>query len=69
MGGEFFTTVPPTGKPARMASFPATLDAFLTRWRDADGSERANYQLFVGGLCALLDLPAPDPATGQPSNA
>ncbi len=45
---------------------PATLDAFLTRWRDADGSERANYQLFVGGLCALLDLPAPDPATGQP---
>jgi len=38
--------------------FPAALDAFLTRWRDADGSERANYQLFVGELCALLDLPA-----------
>jgi hypothetical protein len=46
--------------------FPAVLDAFLTRWRDADGSERANYQLFVGEVCALLELPAPEPATGQP---
>ena len=46
--------------------FPATLDAFLTHWRDAAGSERSNYQLFVGGLCLLLDLPAPQPATGQP---
>ena len=46
--------------------FPTTLDTFLTRWRDADGSERANYQLFVGEVCALLDLPAPEPATGQP---
>ena len=43
-----------------------TLDAFLTRWRDAAGSERANYQLFLGELCALLSLPAPEPATGQP---
>lgn len=42
------------------------IEAFLTCWRDADGSERANYQLFVGALCALLDLPAPEPATGQP---
>ena len=49
-----------------MTLFSATLDAFLARWRDADGSERANYQLFVGELCALLDLPAPKPATGQP---
>ncbi len=43
-----------------------TLDAFLTRWRDAAGSERANYQLFLGELCALLSLPMPEPATGQP---
>lgn len=28
-----------------LAPSPATLDAFLGRWRDADGSERANYQL------------------------
>ena len=44
----------------------APLDAFLSRWHDADGSERANYQLFVGELCALLDMPTPQPATGQP---
>ena len=43
---------------------PAIVEAFLTRWRDAAGSERANYQLFVGGLCSVLDLPAPEPATG-----
>jgi hypothetical protein len=42
---------------------PATaVDAFIARWRDAGGAERANYQLFVGELCALLGLPAPDPA-------
>ncbi|HRZ23254.1 MAG TPA: class I SAM-dependent DNA methyltransferase, partial [Candidatus Contendobacter sp.] len=45
---------------------PTALDAFLTRWRDAAGSERANYQLFVGALCDVLDLPVPEPATGQP---
>ncbi len=49
-----------------MAPFPAILDTFLIRWREAAGSERANYQLFIGDLCALLDLPAPQPATGQP---
>ncbi len=38
------------------------LEAFLTRWRDGGGSERANYQLFLTELCALLDLPSPDPA-------
>ena len=51
---------------AALLPSPALLDAFLTRWRDAAGSERANYQLFVGALCNLLDLPAPEPATGQP---
>jgi hypothetical protein len=44
----------------------ALLDAFLSCWRDAAGSERANYQLFIANLCALLDLPTPQPATGQP---
>jgi hypothetical protein len=41
---------------------PAAIDAFLARWEDASGSERANYQLFLTELCALLDLPQPDPA-------
>jgi hypothetical protein len=38
------------------------LDAFIERWRDAGGSERANYQLFLTELCMVLDLPRPDPA-------
>jgi hypothetical protein len=41
---------------------PAALAAFLTRWQAAGGSERANYQLFVTELCALLGVPLPEPA-------
>ena len=39
------------------------IDDFLARWRNAGGSERANYQLFVADLCALLGVGAPDPAS------
>jgi hypothetical protein len=39
-----------------------TPDQFITRWQNVGGSERANYQLFIADLCALLDLPKPDPA-------
>lgn len=35
---------------------------FIGRWCDADGGERANYQLFLTELCQLLALPQPDPA-------
>ena len=31
---------------------------FLTRWQHADGSELANYQLFVADLCRLLGVEA-----------
>ncbi len=37
-------------------------EAFLSRWKSADGSELANYQLFVTDLCQLLGVPSPDPA-------
>ena len=40
----------------------ASVEAFISRWEAATGSERANYQLFLTELCALLDLPQPDPA-------
>jgi hypothetical protein len=45
-------------------SSPATLSpqAFLARWQHADGTELANYQLFVADLCALLGVATPDPA-------
>ena len=38
------------------------VEAFIDRWRGATGSELANYQLFLGELVELLDLPRPDPA-------
>ncbi len=41
---------------------PDGLARFIARWQAADGSELANYQLFVTELCELLDLPRPDPA-------
>lgn len=37
-------------------------EAFITHWTGVSGSERANYQLFVGALCALLDVPQPEPS-------
>jgi hypothetical protein len=41
----------------------AIIDAFVARWRaNEGGAERANYVLFLTELCALLDLPTPDPA-------
>lgn len=36
--------------------------AFIDRWTGVTGSERANYQLFITGLCDLLGLAKPEPA-------
>jgi hypothetical protein len=49
---------------ASLSTDPDTAQAaaFVARWRAADGSELANYQLFVTDLCRLLDVPSPDPA-------
>ena len=38
------------------------LDAFIERWKQGGGTERANYQLFLMELCELLALPKADPA-------
>ncbi len=51
-----------TARAASDATPDAALGAFIARWQGAGGSERANYQLFLTELCALLDLPPPDPA-------
>jgi hypothetical protein len=37
--------------------------AFIARWHASGAAERANYQLFLAELCAVLDVPAPDPAS------
>ena len=41
------------------------VQAFIARWQNAHGKERANYQLFLAELCQLLNLPGPEPATGE----
>ncbi|WP_211252177.1 class I SAM-dependent DNA methyltransferase [Marinobacterium jannaschii] len=41
---------------------PDTLEAFISRWKDAGGTERANYQLFLNELCEVLGLLKPEPA-------
>ena len=37
------------------------IDRYADRWRQTQGAERANYQLFLTELCTLLDLPQPLP--------
>lgn len=39
------------------------IEAFITRWHEVGGRERANYQLFMTELAALLEVPTPEPAT------
>ena len=51
---------PPTA--AQDGSDPTAVDDFISRWKESSGSEIANFQPFVIGLCALLGLDAPDPS-------
>ena len=41
---------------------PATIDGFLRRWEASGAAERANYAMFLGELCDILEVPRPDPA-------
>jgi len=43
-----------------------TLDSFIARWSKSAGAERANKDHFVLDLCEALDLPKPEPTTGDP---
>ena len=47
---------------------PESIEAFVSRWFAAGGSERANYQLFLTELCTLLNLPQPEPAGDEAVN-
>ena len=40
-----------------------SLHAFIARWHASGAAERANYQLFLAELCAVLDVPTPDPTS------
>jgi hypothetical protein len=37
-------------------------ERFISRWQHADGTELANYQLFVQELTGVLDAPSPEPS-------
>jgi len=41
--------------------------AFISRWRDAGGGERANYQMFLTELCHLIGADLPKPSVADDS--
>lgn len=42
-----------------------SIEAFITNWKGNSGSERSNFQSFMRDLCTLLQLPLPEPSTGD----
>ncbi|MDH2299787.1 hypothetical protein [Cobetia sp. 29-18-1] len=42
------------------------VEQFIESWQGVTGTERANYQLFLGELRAFLELDMPEPATDAP---
>lgn len=44
---------------------PAAVKDFLKRWKGNTGSEKSNFQSFIGDLCTLLELPQPNPGEGD----
>jgi len=41
-------------------------DKFIERWSPSSAAERANKDLFLSELCDVLDVPRPEPSTGDP---
>jgi hypothetical protein len=42
------------------------LTAFITKWKSSGGNERANKDSFLRDLCDAIDVPHPNPKTGDP---
>jgi hypothetical protein len=59
---HFAATTTQLGEAAhdRMAT-----DVFIARWKASGASERANYQLFLTELCALIGVEKPRPASDK----
>ena len=47
----------------------ANFDKFISKWAASGAAERANKDAFLIDLCELLDVPTPNPATGDPGTA
>jgi len=45
---------------------PLTLESFITRWSKSAAAERANKDAFILELCDVIDVPRPEPTTGDP---
>jgi hypothetical protein len=58
MAASASTTTPP-GEDSYARPAAEQLSTFHTRWHLVGGSERANYQLFITELCAVLGVPLP----------
>ena len=43
-----------------------SLESFITKWAASGAAERANKDSFLRDLCDILDVPHPDPTTGDP---
>ena len=43
------------------------IEEFIAAWRETGGSELANTQSFINGLCDLIGVPAPDGSKPQDS--
>ncbi|MCU0551063.1 MAG: hypothetical protein MUC48_17080 [Leptolyngbya sp. Prado105] len=41
------------------------MEAFIQRWQNAGGTERANYQMFFAELCDALGVERPNPQGGK----
>lgn len=41
------------------------VNAFIARWRASGAAERANYQLFLSELCAILGVERPEPTKAE----
>jgi hypothetical protein len=41
------------------------LESFVKKWAASGSAERANKDLFLAELCDVLDVPRPNPATGD----
>ena len=44
------------------------MDAFIARWAQSSAAERANFQPFAAGLCDVLGVDPPEPATADPTH-
>lgn len=49
-----------------MSQQEVIIATFIDRWERSAAAERANYQMFLSELCALLEVAPPNPTTADP---